>query len=84
MPPPLLAQPVVPQPLGTPPPPYRAQVEGPQLEAGLQLVPLLVADPLVPALQQEELAEQVINFLYLKLVAFYPYSVLHFSLPYVV
>ena len=78
LPPPLLPPPAVPlplgdgRPMGTPPPPYRAQVD-PDVD-----------EPLVPGPQLEEPAVQVNKFLYLKLVAFYTYSVLHFSLPYVV
>ena len=89
----MLAQPAVPQPLGvgqplgTPPPPYHAQagpLEEPQPEMALPPAVPLMADPLLVVLRQEEPAEQVNKFLYLSLVVFHPYSVLHFSLPYVV
>ena len=78
---------MVPQPLGTPPPPYRERVdpvEERQPEVDQQVVPPLVVGTPIVALQQEEPVEQVNKFLFLKLVAFHPYSVLHFSLPYVV
>ena len=80
LPPPLLAQLAV-QPLGTPPPPYRERadlVEEQRAEPDLPPVPPLVAEPPIMALRQEEPIEQVNKFLYLKLVAFYTYSVLHF------
>ena len=78
---------MVPQPMGTPPPPYREQAdreEEQQPEVDLLQVPPPAAEPLSMAPRQEEPIEQVNKFLYLKLVALHPYSVLHFSLPYVV
>ena len=78
---------MVPQPMGTPPPPYCEQAdceEEQQPEVDLLQVPPPAADPPVVAHRREDPVEQVNKFLYLKLVAFYTYSVLHFSLPYVV